>query len=222
MIRVLKCIWFALIVNPVVNIVLGLNVRRPELLPKRGPAILVANHNSHLDTAVLMSLFPLRMLKHLRPVAGADYFLRNRWLAWFALNIMGIIPIRREAFGAHEHPLAPCVAALERNDILILFPEGSRGEPEKLSAFKTGVAHLAKCRPDVPVIPILLHGLGKALPKGEGLLVPCFCDVLVGASMSWTGDKQRFMVDLESRFQELLAELHAIQHGTIDEDTDQP
>lgn len=222
MIRFLKCIWFALVVTPVVNIVLGLNVRRPELLPKKGPAILVANHNSHLDTAVLMSLFPLRMLHQLRPVAGADYFLRNRLLAWFAMNVMGIIPIKRSSFGVQEHPLEPCTKAIDRGDILILFPEGSRGEPEKLSAFKTGVAHLAKGRPDVPVIPVLLHGLGKALPKGEGLLVPCFCDVLVGTSMTWTGNKQGFMVDLESRFQELLAELHAIQHGTIDEDIDQP
>ena len=214
--RVLKYLWFLLIVRPVVTLVLGLNVRRGTLLPREGPAIIVANHNSHLDTLVLMTLFSVRLLPRLRPVAAADYFLRNPVMAWFSLQNMGIIPIRRGEGTAHERPLEPCTEALDRNEILILFPEGTRGEPEQLSTFKSGVAHLARCRPEVPVIPILLHGLGKALPKGEGLLVPCFCDVVVGEELHWTGSKAGFMTALEARFEELLRELNAIQHGTIE------
>lgn len=215
--RALKYLWFMLIVRPVVTLVLGLNVRRPTLLPKKGPAIVVANHNSHLDTIVLMTLFPIRLLPKLRPVAAADYFLRNRLLAWFALQIMGIIPLRRERRSAHDHLLDPCLEALDRDEILILFPEGTRGEPERLSTFKSGVAHLAKCRPEIPVIPVLLHGLGKALPKGEGLLVPCFCDVVVGEELRWTGSKASFMAAIETHFEELLCDLNSIQHGAAEE-----
>jgi 1-acyl-sn-glycerol-3-phosphate acyltransferase len=40
-----------------------------------------------------MTLFPQRQLDRLRPVAAADYFLRGRGLAWFARNIIGIIPL---------------------------------------------------------------------------------------------------------------------------------
>src|SRR5262249_49280445 len=91
-------------------------------------------------------------------------------------------------------------------DVLILFPEGSRGDPEQLGSFKTGIAHLAKRHSNIPVIPVFLHGLGKALPKGEGLLVPFFCDVFIGDALLWTGDKQSFMTALEKAIQELAAE----------------
>src|SRR5437870_1072504 len=93
--------------------------------------------------------------------------------------------------------------ANERKEIVIVFPEGTRGEPEQLGEFKTGVAHLARRYPSLPFYPVFLHGLGKALPRGEGLLVPFFCDVFVGQPMLWTGDKTSFMGELWSRISAL-------------------
>lgn len=205
MTRVLQLVFF-LLVRVVVLFVLGLNVRRREWLPEDGPAILVANHNSHLDTLVMMSLTPLARIAKLRPVAAADYFLANRAMAWFSLNILRIIPIDRQKGTAGGDPLAECHEALARGEILILFPEGSRGAPEEMTALKKGIAHLAEKNPDAPVVPVFTHGLGKALPKGSFLLVPFFCDIFVGEPIAWPGDRTTFMDILAARFAALSTE----------------
>ncbi len=214
MIRVLRYLFFLLVIRPLALIVLGLNVRRHELLPQTGPALVVSNHNSHLDALVLMTLFGMKRLHLVNPVAAVDYFLRDqprlrhRLLGWFALNIVGIIPLERSMKGVRSDPLAGISEALEEGRVLILFPEGTRGEPEHLEDFKTGVAHVAKRHPEVPVVPVFMHGLGKALPKGEGLLVPFICDVFVGESFCWTGSRDSFMQELSERFAGLAEEGH--------------
>jgi 1-acyl-sn-glycerol-3-phosphate acyltransferase len=193
MVRLLRILFWSLIGRPLVLVVLGLNVRNWTGLPAEGPAIVVANHNSHLDTFVLMTLFPMRLLHRLRPVAAADYFLRNRAIAWFTLNLINMIPIERSRAGKRgEDPLEDCAKALAAGEILLVFPEGTRGDTEALAKFKGGVARLKEQYPDVPVVPVYMQGLGRALPKGEFTLVPVVVDVFVGEAVAWTGNRQAF------------------------------
>lgn len=206
--KTLRYFWFIFIVRPIILLVMGVNIRNRSGLAEAAPAIVVANHNSHLDTMVLVSIFPSTILNKIRPVAAEDYFLKNRCLAWFALNVIGVIPLKRGKLGVKEDPLSDCSVAINRGEILLLFPEGSRGEPERLTAFKSGIAHLAKRHPQVPVLPVFIQGLGKALPRGECLLVPVICDVVVGAPLYWSGDRQDFMEALERRMQELSDKIH--------------
>ncbi len=184
-------------------VIIGLNVRNKERLPLQGPAIVAPNHNSHLDTLTLLSLWPLSVLHRVRPVAAADYFLRNKALAWFSLNIMRILPIERQRRDQRGDPLAPLCQALENQEILLLFPEGSRGMPEQLSRFKTGIARLVERNPSVPIVPVFMHGLGKALPRGDFLLVPFFADVIIGEPIYWQGSVQATM----EAYQEAMLEL---------------
>ena len=206
--KVIRFIFFGVIARFVALIVLGLNVRHRERLPKGGPCIIVANHNSHLDTITLMTLLPLKLLPRVHPVAAADYFLRNRLLAWFALTVIGIVPIKRQRTRPDEDLLAPVREAIAGGEILIFFPEGSRGEPEKLTEFKSGIARLAAEFSQVPVVPIFMHGLGKALPKGEAILVPFFIDVFVGEPLTGSRDREAFMTILRARMDALAAEGH--------------
>jgi 1-acyl-sn-glycerol-3-phosphate acyltransferase len=199
----LRTLFYLLIVKPLVLVMLGINARGREHLPLSGPAIIVANHNSHLDTMALMSLFPLRVINTVRPVAAADYFMCNRFIKWFALNIAGIIPIERKIKEAGGNLFTPVIEALDTGSIVIIFPEGTRGEPETMGRMKNGIAHLVSHRPDVPVIPIFFHGLGKCLPKGEVLLVPFFVDAFIGEPLQWEGSRPLFMDKLAKTMSEL-------------------
>jgi len=118
---------------------------------------------------------------------------------WFAKHIIGILPIDRSGNTPRERLLDGAIAALDDGKILILFPEGTRGEPERLATYKKGVAHLVSARPDVPVTPVFMHGLGKALPRGTYLFVPFTCDVFVGEPWTYSGDVETFMARLENR-----------------------
>lgn len=146
-------------------------------LPESGPAILAPNHNSHLDTLFLLCALSRSGLKRLRPVAAADYFLRNRVLAWFTLNVVGIIPIARS--GSND-PLADCRQALEEGWILLFFPEGTRGEPEVRAKAKSGLKRLVEAYSSTQVYPVFIQGAGKSLPKGEKLPVPFRPQVVTG------------------------------------------
>lgn len=198
--KFLRSIFFLLIVKPISFFLLGLNIRNREKLPKSGPAIIIANHNSHLDTLILMSLFSQRTLQYVHPVAAADYFLRSPALAWFATKIIGIIPIERHRADKNQDPLLPISKALQENSIVIFFPEGTRGEPEQLAKFKSGIAHLSERHPEIKIIPVFTYGIGKALPKGEALLVPRVIDLYIGDSLYWQGNKENFMQNLENTF----------------------
>jgi 1-acyl-sn-glycerol-3-phosphate acyltransferase len=205
-VRFLRFLFFAVIVRAVILIALGLTVRHRERLPKDGPAVLAGNHNSNLDALAIMSLLPLRLLPKLRPVAAMDYFLTGGIRSWFATNIIGIIPVKRGSGKEGGNPLLLAEEALDRGEILVIFPEGSRGEPETLQAFKKGIGHLAHARPQVPVVPIFMHGLGKALPRGSMLLVPFNVRVVVGEKLYGTDSYSAFVSKLERAMTELTAE----------------
>jgi len=201
--RFLQILFFALLIKPLVFIVLGLNLRGRNNLPKEGPAVIAANHNSHLDTLVLMSLYPLKLLHKVRPVAAADYFLSSPFRAWFALNIIGIIPLERKRRVAKGELFSGCHEALNKKNILIVFPEGSRGQPEQISKIKKGLFHIVNDRSDTKITPVLMHGLGRALPRGEALFVPFNCDVVIGNTLSQPETGNEFVSQLELSYKNL-------------------
>lgn len=190
----LRLILLVLIAKPLARILTGADVEGREHLPTKGPAIVVANHNSHVDTFLLLTIFPARTIRHVRPAAAADYFLANPVIGWFSRNIIGIVPVERKKVGRDVDVLAPARAALARGDIVVIFPEGTRGDAsDRMAPLKSGVARLAESFPEAPVVPIWIAGAGRVLPKGEGVPVPLNCSVGVGPPLRWTGDRHALM-----------------------------
>lgn len=194
---------FSILVRPVILFVLGINIRHREKLPDSGPVVIIANHNSHLDTLVLMSLFRGKSFQKVRPVAAGDYFMKNKLLAVFSTKVMNIIPIQRKMTKDIRGMFSPILEALEDDSIIILFPEGSRGEAEQLSKYKSGIYYLMREVPDIEIVPVFLHGLGKALPKGSFIFVPFFVDILVGDSFKYNENRKAFMDTLNDRMNRL-------------------
>ncbi len=201
--RLLKILFFGILIKPLVLVVLGLHIVNRRVLPLSGPAVIAANHNSHLDTLVLMSLFPLARIHQVRPVAAADYFLKNRLVAWFSLNIIGIIPLQRRGSRNMDKLFAQCHQALNQGEILIIFPEGTRGRPEQMGKIKKGLFYLLKDRQDTAITPVIMRGLGQALPRGEALFVPFNCDVIIGDQLRLSENSKEFTRNLAEVYSEL-------------------
>src|SRR5262245_7232213 len=182
-----QVLFFVVIVRPFMAVFIGLRVRGRQHLDLPDPFVLVANHSSHLDTVALLSLFPLQRLRRLRPCAAADYFGRNRFVLALSRTFFNILPIAREHIRAENHPVRSMREALERGESLLLFPEGTRGSGGGIGELRAGIARLAEEMPGLAVVPAYIENMGRALPKGEFLPVPFFCEVRVGAPRVITG-----------------------------------
>src|SRR5215475_9190280 len=107
----IRQLFYAVLVKPVLLVLLGFNIRHLEYLRIRGPHLIAANHNSHLDALVLMSLFGFREIPKVKLVAAKEYWCRTPLLTWFSLNIIGVIPIDR-LIERGSDPLGPVLKAL--------------------------------------------------------------------------------------------------------------
>ncbi|MEN9699660.1 MAG: hypothetical protein RLZZ301_858 [Bacteroidota bacterium] len=171
----MRTLWLAflyrILMRPALAI-LGIRIANKAQLPKKGPFVVVSNHNSHLDTMALMASMPLRQIARCHPVAAAQYFGKNQFLARLSTLFVNTILIKRQDENPDQKALEVLDAYLRKGHCLLLFPEGSRGIPEQLQAFRSGVAVLLQQHPDIPFVPVYMKGMGKILPKGKKTLVP--------------------------------------------------
>ena len=171
---------YLVVMRPFLRVIVGVKLIRKEALKKQKQFIIVSNHNSHIDTMALMSSLSFSQLPNTHPVAAGDYFGGSPIKAFFSTLFTNAILIRRTKDGGTENPIEQMSQALKEGKSLILFPEGSRGEPGKMQEFKKGIGVLLQKHPSIHYLPVYMSGMGKVLPKGEKLLIPFDSYVLFG------------------------------------------
>ena len=209
--KLLKYLFFLLIVKPYILFVLGVNITGADNLPKisKGASIIIANHNSHVDTLLLMSIFSTSQVLKIHPVAAADYFCNTKLKSFIFKTLLGLIPLERKV---HKMPLEEMFKdindALRSGETIIIYPEGTRGDDNTIQKFKSGVAHIAEMNPDVPVVPVYINGPDRILPKGAFLFVPFIADVYIAESVKYDGTSAKEFTDKIEKIVENLKEEH--------------
>ncbi len=158
------------ITRPIIAVIARPSIKGIDRLDElEGPVIFAANHNSHLDTSLLLSCLPVRFRHRSVVAAGADYFFDKYWKSILWALWINIIPIEREKVGRRSADLASRLIGDGWN--LVIFPEGSRGDDEYVTAFRGGAAYLGiKC--DVPVVPVHIEGTRQIFGKGARRVSP--------------------------------------------------
>ena len=174
-----------------VRLISGANVRWAGCVPEIRQRIYFANHTSHLDVAVLWSALPPEVRALTRPVAARDYWIKGSLRPYLATKTFNAVLIEREKISAHDNPIDHLVEALGQKHSLIIFPEGGRNLSGETGAFKSGIYHLAKRRPDVELVPVLIDNLNRILPKGEVLAVPLLSSISFGTPLRLLADESK-------------------------------
>jgi len=205
--KMLKYLFFLFFVRPYVLFVLGVNVDDPKNLPKiyNGASIIVANHNSHIDTLLLMSLFTCAQNLKIHPVVAHDYFCNTKLKSFIFKTLLGVIPIKRGFNRATKEEMFKEInETLRKGETIIIYPEGTRGDNNSIKEFKTGVAHIAQMNPDVPVIPFYINGPDRIMPKGAILWVPFIANVYVAQAVYYDNTSTK---EFTNRIQNIVQKL---------------
>ena len=169
---------YGIVLKNLLKLVVGVQFGRSAFLKDHKQFIIVANHNSHLDTLSLMASLPGNMRHNVKPVAAMDYFGKTKLQEKFSNYFINTLLISRKAVS--NNPIQPMLDALDQGYSLIVFPEGSRGDPEKMQPLKRGIGVVLAQRPEIPYVPVFMTGMGKAMPKGDALIVPHIVKIIFG------------------------------------------
>jgi 1-acyl-sn-glycerol-3-phosphate acyltransferase len=146
-------------------------VARERLDHLTGAVVFVANHNSHMDTPLLLRALPRRWRLRTAVVAATDYFYDKRLKALSASLAFGTVPLDRSSgAGVGAGRTAHLDRHIRAGGSLLVFPEGTRSRDGRVGRLRSGAALLAAAH-RVPIVPIYVSGTGEAMPRGHHWMV---------------------------------------------------
>src|SRR4029450_13063460 len=145
-----------------------------------GPAVFVANHQSHFDAPISLAALGGRVRRRLVVAAAADPSSSPAVKGAAASLALGTVPFVRSG-GSSRESLQFLKDLVGKGWSVLIFPSGTRGTGA--SGFKKGFAYLA-VDTQVPVVPMYLHGLDQVMPKGSFIPLPGGVVVGIGAPIA--------------------------------------
>ncbi|MGH8808052.1 MAG: 1-acyl-sn-glycerol-3-phosphate acyltransferase, partial [Noviherbaspirillum sp.] len=162
-------------------VALPLSAKGLDRLPKQ-PHVLLVNHASYLDGILLTAILP--------PAPGYAFVakreLANQPLPHAVLKGLGTIFVERSDARQSADDLERMVAALQRGENLLIFPEGTFSRATGLKSFHSG-AFVAATRANVPVVAAALRGTREALRAGTWLPHRTLVALEIGQTIMPTG-----------------------------------
>ena len=161
---------------PLARVFVKLEVRGLEHLERLvGPVIFAANHQSHLDTPVILMALPPRWRYRVAPAMAKEFFKahfypeqfgRKAWVTnslsyYLASMFFNAFPLPQRETGTRQ-TLRYIGDLFAEGFSLLIFPEGKRTDKGEINRFLPGVGMIAS-RLDVPIVPVRLDGLDRVL-----------------------------------------------------------
>lgn len=190
--------------NVLKSLNVDINVIGWDNLPKEGPVVFIANHQSYLDVPALL------------------YASRNFQTGFIAKKVLGKIPIvgpwitrigslfidRGDARKSLQ-TINQGAEMIKNGNSLVIFPEGTRAQDGVMKSFKPGSFKLA-FKSGAPIVPVTIHDSYKRYEL-EGKIVPGTIDLVIHKPVEVKGlDKhgQTLVVQqVENTIRESLEEL---------------
>jgi len=154
------CFW---VTGPAMTLGFSLRTEGMRHVPRTGPALLIANHQSFFDP----DLVGLAARRHLRFLARKSLF-RHKLFAWLIRSLQAV-PIDHEGIGIDG--IRDILDQLQAGRAVLVFPEGERTYDGKMSPLRAGVSLLIK-RSQAPVVPVGIAGAYETWPRQRGFPIP--------------------------------------------------
>jgi len=173
---------------------------REHLQGLEGPVIFAANHQSHMDTPVLMAALPGRWRYRVAPAMAKEFFKAHFFpdqysrLAWLTSSLnyylaalfFNAFPLPQREAGARQ-TLRYIGDVIEDGFSVLIFPEGKRSDTGEIDRFRPGIGMIAS-RLNVPVVPVRFEGLDRVLHHTWRMATPGRVRVAFGAPLHLTGE----------------------------------
>lgn len=160
-----------IIAKLVFNLYFHLSVYGVKNVPDKESAIIASNHRSFLDIPIVGAAMPRRMF-----TLSKKEFIGKSRIAWL-YRALGAISINRDSADLKGLKLA--IDVLKRNNLLLLFPEGTRSLTGEVGDIKKGAIFLSY-KAHVPVVPVGIAGAEKALHKKAKFPKPIYLVIVFG------------------------------------------